>query len=64
MNTKSYAQLSWSQKKLYAVHIRLLSDRKDHEVMEMAQNLRRFPHLSDAVRAAVAKAVRDRKLAV
>ncbi|HEU4967301.1 MAG TPA: hypothetical protein VFT53_07600 [Candidatus Saccharimonadales bacterium] len=60
----NYITLSTSQKKLYRVHVKLLSVREDYEVVEMARNMGLFPHLSDACRVAVRGEVRRRKLTV
>jgi hypothetical protein len=60
----NYVTLSAFDKKLYRVHVQLLSVREDSEVLHMARNLTSFPYLSDAVRVAVRGELRRRKLSV
>lgn len=60
----NYINLDASGKKLYRVHVKLLSVREDYEVVEMARNLALFPNLSDACKVAVRGEVRRRKLTV
>lgn len=60
----NYINLDASGKKLYRVHVKLLSVREDYEVVEMARNLTIFTTLSDAAHVAVRGEVRRRRLVV